>query len=143
METTMTTIHDMAYNTPVKFKNWNVRVTARYCPCERTSAKLIKKLTTLTKGEHAEASKYHASRKVKLQAIWTKVANRAAMEAFGRPWQFTDYIVSGVGRSEFSEVHKLVLRHCAHRSGEHGHLAAAHALLAGVALKQVSGRSAV
>jgi hypothetical protein len=119
------------YNREVRLRLWNGRTSARRCQDFRTAAKLIARhATQWTKDEHSAIAHYHSQRCEKLKSVWIKVAERAAMDLFGRPWEFSDYQVCAVGRSEFSERHKRVLRHCAYRSAEHAHIAMAHAQLA-------------
>ena len=120
-----------AYNTKIKLRNWNCRTTAIRCHCEKTAAQIIKRFWPgLSKENHAEIAQYHACRAEKLRVIWNLVIERATLQTFGRPWRFEDYKFCAIGREEFSEAHKRVLRHCAYRKSEHLHLAHAHRKLA-------------
>jgi hypothetical protein len=120
-----------AYHQETKLRGWNCKTTALRCNDKKIAAKLIRRLgPAWTSEEHESIAKYHAHRAEKLVAIWTKVLECAAMESLGRPWHLTDYKVSGIGRDEFPENHKRVLRHCIHRSYQHRVMAEAHKVLA-------------
>lgn len=122
---------DAAYNTDAKLRNWNCRTTALRCRDDKTAAKLIGKFRPyLTPAAHSSISTYHAVRAKKLLDVWRKVVDRAALEAFNRPWRFTDYEISGICSDQFAEKHKRVLRHCIHGHHTHDDMSRAHAILA-------------
>ena len=62
---------------------------------------------------------------------WSKEADKASQETFGRPFGTSDYKISGIGREEFSSAAKDKLRDLAHTSAEHKEAAAAHWYAAG------------
>lgn len=93
---------------------------------------LRKLLPDFDRDDHVAAAAYHLERAERLDRAWSKVAERAAVEAFGRSWQFHDYRICAIGREEFSNHHKRVLRHCAYNSTKHRDLAHAHTRAAGL-----------
>jgi hypothetical protein len=96
------------------------------------AARILKRVCTLDQGQHVLAACYHLARAKRLDGIWSQVANKAAQQAFNRPWEFTDYKVCAIGRTEFAARHLRVLRHCAYTSPMHMDVARAHAFAAGV-----------
>lgn len=126
------TLSHPAYTTPLKVRGWNGRLHAGNTTSLTHSATVIKRLMPgWTKEDHAAIADYHARRANKMQAAWNLIVERAALQTFGRPWQFTDYKVCAIARDEFSEAHKRVLRHCAYNGNRHLHLARVHHRLAG------------
>lgn len=121
-----------AYNTPTRVRGWTVRLKAKTAPMPSAAKQILKKLAPhWSKADHALLAKYHNERAAKLDAIWCLVADRATLQALGRPWRFTDYKICAIGCSEFASHHQRVLRHCAYRGTEHKKLALAHAAAAG------------
>jgi hypothetical protein len=131
MERKQVPLTHSVYHQTTKLRGWNCKTAALRCHDAKIAARLIRRFgPTWTSQEHASIARYHTHRAEKLLAVYKRVLERAALHSLGRPWQFTDYKVSGVGRDEFSEAHKRVLRHCIHRSYEHEDMAEAHAVLA-------------
>lgn len=93
----------------------------------------------MSRGEHAAASVNHNKKAQRCDVLWGRIADKASREVFGRPFGLGDYRVSGVGRDEFSERHKNMLRKIARQGDMHRRYAHVHALLAGVtAMRKVS-----
>lgn len=127
----MASLDHPVYTTRMRMRGWTARQCAKYCHAPSVARALIRKLAPeWGRAEHLKLAQYHEARLQKLDAIWSAVLNRAALETFGRPWQVWDYRVCAIGSDAFAERHKRVLRHCAYRATEHGTLARAHRLAA-------------
>jgi hypothetical protein len=116
------------YNTPLKIRGHSRKIRGRDSD-SRAAARVIACLTSICATEHADIAAYHRKRALRLNAIWSLVVKKAAIEAFGRPYRFQDYKISGIASDDFAEHHKRVLRHCSHRANEHDDVASAHELL--------------
>ena len=137
MNTLQVPLSHPSYTKSVKLRSWNCRTSALHCSDPKVAAQLIARFGPVrTAREHFSIAQYHVARYHKMKAIWSLVAERAAMEALNRPWKIEDYKICAIGREEFSEAHKRVLRHCAYRSTEHLQIARAHAILAKLAIKR-------
>jgi len=79
------------------------------------------------RAQHSAAAKKHEKKAAKLDREWSKVVNDAAQETWGRKYRVTDYRVSGIASSEFSDKHKDALRHAAQTATKHRDAAQAHA----------------
>ncbi len=120
------------YNTPVKLRLVAGNPTARsMAPCSRMTAKILRRTTRgWTKADHDQAARYHIARHERLNSIWQRLLDKAMIQAYGRPMGATDYKVCAVGRDEFGDAVKRVLRHCRYRSCEHLNIGRAHEKLA-------------
>lgn len=120
------------YNTSVKLRLISGRPTAlRTGRCVLTAAKVISQTTQgWRKDMHAQAALYHMARYERLNGIWLKLLDKAMLTAHGRSMGALDYRICAIGRDEFPDSIKRVLRHCCYRSGEHLTLARAHQKLA-------------
>lgn len=128
--TPLPTLHDPIYTQRLRMRGWNRRVGATV-GCQRTAAKVLKRLAPhWSREDHLRLAEHHARRAQRLQAIWSLVADRAAQDLLGRPFAVTDYRICAIGREDFAEHHKRVLRHCAYGSTQHRQLADAHACAA-------------
>lgn len=117
-----------AYTTPVKLPKWNYAVTAHGAGDTAAGAKILRRLNpSWTKADHARLAGEHGEAAKQHRAAWEKRADQAAQRTFGRPFEFGDYRVSGIGREEFSDLDKDALRHHAHSEGKHKSLALIHA----------------
>ena len=74
--------------------------------------------------QHAQAANAHAD-------AWSTTADEAALATLGRAFEVHDYRISGIGRDEFYEVHKVRLRHHARAQTLHASLSLAHYMAAG------------
>lgn len=79
-----------------------------------------------TSADHKEAAKSHKEASDKAREEWAGVQEQAHMHTFGKKPEFTDYKVSGIGRSEYSEEHKNKLRELSKISSGHTLQASAH-----------------
>lgn len=129
------------YHHPLKHRSWSrpVQVTflAHFAP-RAASRALRHLLPNFQRTDHLAAAAYHLQRARRLTRIWSQVAERAAFDAFGRPWEFHDYKICAIAREEFAPHHKRVLRHCAYNATTHDDLALAHTRAAG--LRKPRGR---
>ena len=118
------------YTTPIKIAKYNCKLTATTGHTD-AGATIIKRLAPhWTKEDHKALAEHHMKRAIRLQSIWGKVSERAATQAFGRPFEITDYKITAVCRDEFSEAKKRVLRHCAYKRTKHLDLVRVHLQLA-------------
>lgn len=74
--------------------------------------------------EHARRAREHTS-------AWSDRVDLACRTTFGRPFEFTDYRISGIAREEFSEEDKNLLRLHSRRSSLHRQLAILYLMAAG------------
>lgn len=101
--------------------------------------KILKRLfPTWTKADHLSEMKKHLGLSQRYARLWDRTADHAAKATFGRPWQFSDYKISAIGRDEFATRYKNVLRMAARRTGDHEKIALSHAKAAG--LSKLPGR---
>lgn len=90
-------------------------------------AKVLKRLfPEYTKLDHTTVARFHKKAELRYQALWSRTADRASKETFGRQFQFGDYKISGIARDEYPERYKKILRMAAHRGTDHANIAAAH-----------------
>jgi hypothetical protein len=89
------------------------------------------RLPDWTVTQHVNAALFYKHQRERMARSWNKTADQAAQSTFGRPFEFTDYKISGIARDEFSESHKNRLRKLAHESGDSGVIGAAHWRAAG------------
>ena len=115
-----------------RFKPYKYNASVPILAMDRLNAGrfLAFQLPDWTKDQHVAAAKYYLKEKLRLKDAWNREANRAAKESFGRPFEFTDYRISGIGSDAFSEKRKNNLRKFAYgssdaSSAEFAHTAAA------------------
>jgi len=114
---------DPIYTEEFKLPKYNGRVTVMNGP----AAQILARSGKFDKMEHLKRADLLARAAINFENQWSKVANKASMEAFGRPYEFTDYKISGIARDEYSEKRKNQLRSLAHGMGIFKTLARAHA----------------
>ncbi len=90
-----------------------------------------------SKEAYAHMAREHQNRAAEYRKVWSRVADKAAMRAFGRKFQSGDYQISGIGSDAFDERSKSILRTAAVRGGEHARIAAALKVLAGAKMRKV------
>lgn len=102
------------YNTPIKIRLRTGKTTAlRTGGCDGTVAKIIRRAAIgWSRTDHDHAALYHNARYERLNSIWQKLLDKAMMQTHGRAMGVTDYKVCAIGRDEFPEAMKRVLRHC-------------------------------
>lgn len=102
------------------------------CVVPLDAARLLKRLAPETsKEEHADHAVRHAIVAGALSALWGELADAAMMRLKGRTFSAGDYRISGIGREEFSDDEKALLRKCAQDSSTHASLSTAHHIAAG------------
>ena len=120
-----------AYHQAVKLRGYNCLVSVFRATTDADAAKVLRRLNPAwTPAEHATLANAHAAASDRQRAVWDALLNEACLSAFGRPFQFADYRISGIGRDEFPEPVKEKLRFAAHATTYHGILARAHAYAA-------------
>ena len=129
---------------PTLTRNWytkrvklrGVRGTVDVFTFSGGGSKVLRKTALgVSKRTHAMMARAHRRARDAWEKVWGRAADRAAMETFGRKFQFGDYKISAVGRDEFPERLKKILRKAAISGSKHAQLAAAHAVLAGSAMR--------
>ncbi len=91
-----------------------------------------------TKEDHIEAAHYHRRAYEKADEEWQRVVKIAHQAACHRKWTILDYRISGIGREEYSEVHKKRLRDLTRAAAAHYNLAYAHLHAAGLRSNTIS-----
>jgi hypothetical protein len=93
----------------------------------RTGGKMLReRLPEFTKQDHLDAAAAHTAAGMAKDKEWGKTADEAAQKTFGRPYEATDYKVSGIASDKFSDADKDKLRDLAHTSTDHMAAASAH-----------------
>lgn len=117
-----------AYHERVKLPGYNGKTTVFQAVTDRDAAHVLRRVNPAwTKEQHLELAQRHAGETLRQREAWNKLLNEAAQQTFGRPFQFFDYRISGIGRDEFSEEHKVALRFHAHATTYHEQVSRAHA----------------
>lgn len=124
-------LDNIAYHQSVKLSKYNGEITVFQAVSDRDASKVLKRLKPdWTKEDHAELAKQHAKEAEAQQQEWDRLLDDAAMETFGRPFMFTDYKISAIGRDEFSVEKKTAIRFAAHAATYHQLASRAHAMAA-------------
>lgn len=119
-------LNDSLYNTRVKLKGYNGQVTVSTAHGADKGKVLIQLAPQMSKGAHSAKAREFAALAEKLDEEWSREADEAAMETWGRPFQVTDYRISGIGSDEFSPARKNKLRTFAHGGTKAKDIAEAH-----------------
>jgi hypothetical protein len=116
-----------AYSQKVKLKGYSDSINVFQAFTEKDAGKILSKtMPLLSPAEHELLSKTHKKQAETCMALWSETVEKAAQETYGRPYQITDYRVSGIASDDFSDEHKKLLRHYAHAETAHKHLMTAH-----------------
>ncbi len=83
-----------------------------------------------TKDDHLSAAGKQAKLAKKLEKRWGSAWDKAHMKTFGKKPGMWDYKVSGIGRSEYSEADKNILRKLAHEVSDRRVLSRVHEIAA-------------
>lgn len=120
-------IHSKIYTERTKIPKWNGTQSILSLTSIPAAGKLLRsRLPNWTKAQHKHAAE-DAFRKAKqVQAAYSKMLDTAAMETFKRPYQATDYRISGIASDRFSEKRKNQLRHLAQSIGKLTDIGRAH-----------------
>lgn len=120
-----------AYAERVKLPRYNGPITLFQALSDRDAAAVLTRLNqNWSLQNHKMLADSHAQQAMVQQADYERLLDEAAMETFGRPFLITDYRVSAIGRSEFSEEKKDQIRFAAHASNCHKQASRAHAVVA-------------
>lgn len=84
-----------------------------------------------TRDMHAQQACAMQRRADHYAKLWDREARAAALETFGRPWEFTDYKICAIGRDEFSDARKAKLRKYAYGRSDYLSARDMHARCAG------------
>jgi hypothetical protein len=120
-------IDNPVYATRQKLPKYNVQVSPLSAHGSDTGKLLAGRLPGWTKADHLQQAELHTAEADRMMKEWGKVANDAAKETFGRPYQATDYRISGIASDQFSDEKKEQLRKLAAGQSRHKDAAYAHA----------------
>ncbi len=95
-------------------------------------AQVLKKMFRgWSKADHKNAAEQHREASIRWHRVWNKAADRAHRETFGKSARSVlDYKVSGIGRDEYPERYKTILRKAAQSASAHVIVSEAHAYAA-------------
>lgn len=82
----------------------------------RGGAMLARRLPAFTKEACIAAANHFSAEQHRLERIWSRTADKAAMATWGRPYRVSDYKISGIASDQFSKAHQDQLRSAAHGS---------------------------
>lgn len=120
-------LYNEAYVTPVKLKGYPGKgVNALMAHGSDAGKVLIMANKEWTAADHKRLAGLHSKAADDKQKEWSKVADQAAMKAWGRKYQVSDYKVSGIASDEFDKASKDKLRELAQGEGVNKQLAYAH-----------------
>ena len=120
-----------AYHRRVHVRGYNYAITIFQAHSDRDAARILRRNNPdWTAQDHLDLAAKHAQAQHRQRAAWKLVANAAALETYGRPYQFWDYKISGIASEDFSETAKARLRFAAHAETYHMLASRAHAFAA-------------
>ena len=120
-------LHQEAYLHPRRLPLYNYPTTVFQACSARDGARiLIQNNPSWTADDHRRLAQECAKARDYHDAAWNETLDEASMEAFGRPYQVTDYRISGIARNDYSEPHKEILRFHAHSGTKFRVLEAVH-----------------
>lgn len=114
------------YNDRQKMPKYNGPVSPANAHGRDGGKMLRQRLPEFTKQDHLDAHDAHLAAANEADKKWVEVADAAAKETFGRPYQATDYQISGIASDKFSDANKDKLRDLAHTATDHREAATAH-----------------
>ena len=122
------------YDTLVKFRKISVPVSVSGAVrFGKARAYANRVFPGYSKDDHAKAAAEIDTLIVQIRKDYREAAERAAMETWGRPLQFSDYRISGIYSDEFSTEHKDILRNFARLESRASSIFHFHAKLRGAA----------
>lgn len=128
-----------AYTGVVRLKGYNWPVTVQQACTPPDAGKVLIRLNPdWTKQDHKTLAAAHQAASSEMEAKWNALVDEAAMQTFGRKFQFSDYRISGIAAEEFSPEHKEQLRTLAHARTKHSRIAQAHTAAAKSRLTRVA-----
>lgn len=121
---------DELYKKEFKFPKTNINETATHSYGNNGAKIVISLFPEWTKEEHLAAAAKHEKDADKMDEQWAKLRDDAHQKTFGKPAEFHDYKISGIGRSEYPEEMKDKLRELAQGATKARALSYAHATAA-------------
>lgn len=91
---------------------------------------LKKQFRFWSKADHTKAAAQHKEASIRWHRVWNKARDRAHREVFGKAPGPFDYKISGIGRDEYPERYKSILRKAAQSASAHEIVSEAHAYAA-------------
>lgn len=117
-----------AYTTPVKLRGYNCRVAVHTATLPADAARILRRLNPAwQRADHQQLALAHQSQADAMGAEYNRLLDEAAMETFGRPFQFGDYRISCIACEDFSQAMKEKLRTAGYGKSRHQDIARAHA----------------
>jgi hypothetical protein len=120
-------LNDPIYTQPTKRHGHYFGGRILALPRPHGAKELRKRLPLWSKQDHATEATLHAQAATACRTAWSRVANLAARDAWGRDFEATDYRISGIGSGQFAPKYRAALRTLAHRESMHNDASALHA----------------
>jgi len=121
---------DERYQKEFKFPKMNSNETATHSYGNNGAKIVISLFPEWSKEEHLAAAKKHEKDADKMDDQWVNLRDEAHKKIFGKPAEFHDYKISGIGREEYPAEMKDKLRELAHGASAAKALSYAHATAA-------------
>jgi hypothetical protein len=121
---------DEMYQKEFKFPKTSMNETASHAFGNNGAKIVISLFPEWTKEDHLAAAAKHEKDADEMDDQWGKLRDEAHKKTFGKPAEFHDYKISGIGRDEYPEDMKNKLRELAHGAGKAKALSYAHATAA-------------
>lgn len=119
------------YQTKVKVRGYTIKVSPLSADATTAGRLLRLGFSGWTKADHLKASDGHARAAIRIEKLYSRLLDTAAVYTWGRHYQITDYRISGIASDEFSEKFKRILRRTTWALTQHKTLAVAHRRAAG------------
>ena len=124
-------INSSIYTKPVKMRGKHEQNLFSSAVGGPRAAKILQnRLLSWTKQDHAEAARHHLAQAKKLEALWSKIVDKAHMKKFGTKYTIFDYKISCIARDEYPEKVKKVLRRICREGQRHKSAAVLHSHIA-------------
>jgi hypothetical protein len=124
-------LRSVVYLERVRWPKYNVPVNVISLAHSDKGRLLKRRLPDWTAADHLYASRYWMAKRKAWRKEWSEVADEASQATFGRPYEATDYKISGIARDEYPESYKERLRTLARGASEALDLYEAHARASG------------
>src|SRR4051812_15946841 len=124
-----------AYTTEVRrgWHGYTIRVNALRTLTPLDLKALIRRfMPGVTKSEHIQLANAHLRTGIEHKLEYSRALDAAAQETWGRPFEFLDYRISGIGSDEFTDARKTALRQHVRQMHGHHRLAIGHYMAAGL-----------
>ncbi len=118
---------DPAYEVRIRLRGYTCERSAIGAATDRDAANiLIRANPAWSRDDHARLAELHRIAGEQQEKQYQVALNLAAHETFGRPFNFWDYRVCCIGREEFGDAWKEILRYHGYAGPKHKALFAAH-----------------